>query len=198
LPSNQANKEKELLSQIADGSEPAFRMFYDLYWEKLYNYLMRIIKSPEIAEEIVIDIFLKLWTGRELLQDIRHLDNFLRKVAYNKAMDFFKIASRDTQLKRVIAHKMAAEEPTGADYRLLDKESQNILQQAIRQLSPQRGLIFRLSREEGLTHDEIAQQLNLSRNTVRNSIAEALKTIRHYLKDNDIEAFVALGLLFKL
>ena len=198
MPSNQANKEKELLSQIADGSEPAFRVFYDLYWEKLYNYLMRIIKSPEITEEIVIDIFLKLWTGRELLQDIRHLDNFLRKVAYNKAMDFFKIASRDAQLKRIIAHKMVAEEPTGADYRLLDKESQNILQQAIQQLSPQRCLIFTLSREEGLTHDEIAKQLNLSRNTVRNSIAEALKTIRHYLKDNDIEALVALGVLLKL
>lgn len=193
-----ADNEKDLLSQIAEGNEPAFRVFYDRYWEKLYNYLMSIIKSPEITEEIVIDIFLKLWTGRELLQNIQHLDGFLRKVAYNKAMDFFKIASRDAQLKRVIADKMANEASIGADQLLLDNESQHILHQAIQQLSPQRRLIFTLSREEGLTHDQIARQLNLSRNTVRNSMAEALKTIRHYLKQNDIEPLIALGVLFKL
>lgn len=193
-----ADNEKDLLSQIAEGNEPAFRIFYDLYWEKLYNYLMSIIKSREITEEIVIDIFLKLWTGREFLQNIQHLDGFLRKVAYNKAMDFFKIASRDAQLKRVIADKMVNEASIGADHLLLDNESRNILHQAIQQLSPQRRLIFTLSREEGLTHDQIARQLNLSRNTVRNSMAEALKTIRHYLKHNDIEPLIALGVLFKL
>jgi RNA polymerase sigma-70 factor (family 1) len=195
---NSADNEKELLSLIAEGDEPAFRVFYDRYWEKLYNYLMRIIKSREITEEIVIDIFLKLWTGREYLLNIQHLDSFLRKVAYNKAMDFFKIASRDAQLKRIIAHNMIHEESIGADHRLLDNESRDILQQAIQQLSPQRRLIFTMSREEGLTHDQIAQQLNLSRNTVRNSIAEALKTIRHYLKSSDIEPLIAMGVFFRL
>lgn len=196
MPSHSTDIEKALLSQIAEGNERAFRQFYDLYWAKLYNYLIRIIKSPEITEEIVVDIFLKLWTGRELLQNIQHLDGFLRKVAYNKAMDFFKIASRDEQLKRIIAREMETEETCGADHRLLDGESKNILQQAILQLSAQRRLIFTLSREEGLTHDQIARQLNLSRNTVRNSIAEALRSIREYLKSNDIEPLVALGVFF--
>ncbi|WP_343703461.1 RNA polymerase sigma-70 factor [Chitinophaga sp.] len=184
------------MSQIAEGNERAFRQLYDLYWAKLYNYLIRIIKSPEITEEIVIDIFLKLWTGRELLHNIQHLDGFLRKVAYNKAMDFFKIASRDEQLKRIVAREMEMEETSGADHRLLDGESRGILQQAILQLSPQRRLIFTLSREKGLTHEQIARQLNLSRNTVRNSMAEALKSIRQYLKSNDIEPLIALGVFF--
>ncbi|WP_157986494.1 RNA polymerase sigma factor [Chitinophaga alhagiae] len=196
MSSHAADIEKSLLSQIAEGNERAFRQLYDLYWAKLYNYLIRIIKSPEITEEIVIDIFLKLWTGRELLHNIQHLDGFLRKVAYNKAMDFFKIASRDEQLKRIVAREMEAEETCGADHRLLDGESRDILQQAILQLSPQRRLIFTLSREKGLTHEQIARQLNLSRNTVRNSMAEALKSIRHYLKSNDIEPLIALGVFF--
>ncbi|MGN6510834.1 MAG: RNA polymerase sigma-70 factor [Chitinophaga sp.] len=196
MPSHAADIEKELLLQIAEGNERAFRQFYDLYWAKLYNYLIRIIKSPEITEEMVIDIFLKLWTGRELLLNIHHLDSFLRKVAYNKAMDFFKIASRDEQLKRIVAREMEAEETRGADHRLLDGESKTILQQAILQLSPQRRLIFTLSREKGLTHDQIARQLNLSRHTVRNSMAEALKSIRHHLKNNDIEPLIALGIYF--
>ncbi len=196
MPSPAADIEKSLLSQIAEGNERAFRQLYDLYWAKLYNYLIRIIKSPEITEEIVIDIFLKLWTGRELLHNIQHLDGFLRKVAYNKAMDFFKIASRDEQLKRIVAREMEMEETSGADHRLLDGESRGILQQAILQLSPQRRLIFTLSREKGLTHEQIARQLNLSRNTVRNSMAEALKSIRQYLKSNDIEPLIALGVFF--
>lgn len=196
MPSHAADIEKSLLSQIAEGNERAFRQLYDLYWAKLYNYLIRIIKSPEITEEIVIDIFLKLWTGRELLHNIQHLDSFLRKVAYNKAMDFFKIASRDEQLKRIVAREMETEETSGADHRLLDGESRDILQQAILQLSPQRRLIFTLSREKGLTHEQIARQLNLSRNTVRNSMAEALKSIRQYLKSNDIEPLIALGVFF--
>lgn len=192
LPDN----EKELLALIAEGHEPAFRVLYDRYWEKLFNYLVHITKSREIAEEIVADVFLKLWTGRDLLQNIQHMDGFLRKVAYNKAMDFFKIASRDARLQRIIAEGMSEAAESGTDGRLLDNEYQHILREAIRQLSPQRRLIFNLSREAGLTHEQIARQLNLSRHTVRNSMAEALKSIRQYLLKYDIDTFILAWIFF--
>ena len=75
---------------------------------------------------------------------------------------------------------------------ILEKEYQTILQQALSKLSPQRKQIFYLSREQGLTHDQIAKHLNLSRNTVRNTMAETLKLIRVFLKKNDIVPSVLL------
>lgn len=196
MSTNTTDTEKQLLQQIADGHEPSFRVLYDRYWARLYNYLMRITKSHEITEEIVTDVFLKLWTGRELLQNIQHMDGFLRRVAYNKAMDFFKISSRDARLQQVIAGRMADAADADADRRLLENEYRHILQQAIQQLSPQRRLIFTLSREEGLTHEQIARQLHLSRNTVRNSMAEALKSIRQYLHKHDIDTYIAVWIFF--
>ena len=86
MSTNLPDTEKELLALIAEGHEPAFRVLYDRYWEKLFNYLVHITKSREIAEEIVADVFLKLWTGRDLLQNIQHMDGFLRKVAYNLSL----------------------------------------------------------------------------------------------------------------
>jgi RNA polymerase sigma-70 factor (ECF subfamily) len=196
LSTNLPDTEKELLALIAEGHEPAFRVLYDRYWEKLFNYLVHITKSREIAEEIVADVFLKLWTGRDLLQNIQHMDGFLRKVAYNKAMDFFKIASRDARLQKVVAAGMSEAVEADTDNRLLDNEYRQILQEAVQQLSPQRRLIFSLSREAGLTHEQIARRLNLSRHTVRNSMAEALKSIREYLRRYDIDTLLLCWIFF--
>ena len=196
MSTNLPDTEKELLALIAEGHEPAFRVLYDRYWEKLFNYLVHITKSREIAEEIVADVFLKLWTGRDLLQNIQHMDGFLRKVAYNKAMDFFKIASRDARLQKVVAAGMSEAVEADTDNRLLDNEYRQILQEAVQQLSPQRRLIFSLSREAGLTHEQIARRLNLSRHTVRNSMAEALKSIREYLRRYDIDTLLLCWIFF--
>jgi RNA polymerase sigma-70 factor (ECF subfamily) len=179
------DKDSVLLHEIAAGNEAAFKALFEAHYEKLFNYLFRITKSREIAEELVIDVFLKLWTGRELVKEIQNLDGFLYKVAYNKALDFFRIASRNARLQKLIIHEMENDNAREADYDLLENDYRDILNNAIRQLSPQKRLIFTLSRKEGLTHEEIARQLHLSRNTVRNTIAESLKSIRQFLLDRE-------------
>lgn len=186
------DKDAALLHEIAAGNETAFRALFDAHYERLFQYLQRITKSREIAEEIAVDVFLKLWIGRELLIDITNLDGFLYKVAYNKAIDFFRITSRNTRLQRLIALEMEQEQARGADQDLLDNEYQEILDHAIRQLSPQKRLIFTLSRKDGLSHEQIARQLHLSRNTVRNTIADSLRSIRRFLKDEELGSLVLL------
>ncbi len=183
---------EHLLAAIAEGDEVAFKRLYEAYREKLFAYMLKVTKSPKIAEEIVLDVFLKLWTGRELLKDIKELDAFLYKVAYNKAIDFFRIAARERKLQKLIGEQMETGREREADYHLLDNECQLVLKKSIEQLSPQRRLIFNLSRIEGLSHEEIAQQLQLSRNTVRNTIAETLKSIRHYLRQAGIHSNILL------
>lgn len=188
-------EESNLLQEVSAGNEKAFRQFFELHYGKLYNYLLRVTRSKEIAEEIAIDIFVKLWIGREFIQDIRHLDAFLQKVAHNKALDFFKMAARNARIQKMVRKEMESTRGQEADYKLLDSEYQHLVTQAIDQLSPQRKMIFTMSRIEGLTHDEIAARLQLSRNTVRNTIAESLKSIRQFLQFHDLSGIVILGIL---
>ncbi|SKC96393.1 RNA polymerase sigma-70 factor, ECF subfamily [Chitinophaga ginsengisegetis] len=190
--------ETELLTKIAAGDEAAFKQLFEHHRKKLYQYVLAVTKSREVAEEIVIDVFLKLWTGRELITHIQHMDAFLFKVAYNKAMDFFKLAAKNAKLQKLVSEQMAAHQEQSADYSLLNNECREILNNAYKQLSPQRRLMITLSREKGMTHEEIATELNLSRNTVKNTITDSLKIIKQYLLNNHITPVVYILLLSDL
>ncbi len=182
----------ELLYETSIGNEVAFSQLFEKHRSKLFNYLLRVTKSKEISEEIILDVFLKIWMGKELLTDVKNFEAFLCVVAKNKSMDFFRIAARDERLQKMVGKRIAQEQENQTDNIILEKEYQTILQQALSKLSPQRKQIFYLSREQGLTHDQIAKHLNLSRNTVRNTMAETLKLIRVFLKKNDIVPSVLL------
>lgn len=186
----------DVLRRITEGDEAAFRRLFDLYKDRIFDYLLGIVKSKEVAEELVMDIFLKLWLGREWIADIEHIEAFIKKVAYNKAVDFLRYAARNQKLQHLIAREMADGSDRSLEIQLLEKDYQNIVQEAVRQLSPQRRLVYTLSREKGMTHDEIARELNLSIHTVNNHTKEALKAIRRFLGRNNIP--VAAFLLFTL
>ncbi|MFT3947415.1 MAG: RNA polymerase sigma-70 factor [Agriterribacter sp.] len=162
---------------------------------KLYNYLYSIVKSKEIAEEIVLDVFMKMWTGRELIMHIENMDAFLHKVACNKALDFLRIASRNEALQKLARREMELAKEKEADHKMLEQECREIIDQAIQQLSPQRRMVFTLSRMHGLSYDEIAQKLQLSRNTVRNTMAETLRSLRTFLHKNNISSLLLVMLL---
>ena len=98
--------EKDLLRQIAEGNETAFKTLFEKYRNKLYHYLLHITKSREVAEEIVMDVFLKLWLGKELVREIDHFDAFLFRVAQNKAIDFLRSANRDQTLRHFVWEEM--------------------------------------------------------------------------------------------
>ncbi|WP_431216414.1 sigma factor [Puia sp. P3] len=128
----------EILRRITEGDEEAFRMLFNLYKNNLFDYLIGIVKSREVAEELVMDIFLKLWLGRDWIADIDHIEAFIKKVAYNKAIDFLRYAARNQKLQQVIAREMAMETDRSLEMRLLEKDYEHIIQEAVRQLSPQR------------------------------------------------------------
>lgn len=174
--------ERNLLQLVAAGDEHAFARIFETYRQGLYTYLLRVTKSTVVAEDILVDVFMKLWIGREMLPRIENLEGFLHKVAYNKAMDFFNTTARHARLQQVYAQRISGQaERTQEDW-LIDEECRRILADAVNQLPPQRKLIYTLSREQGLTHEEIAQALNLSRNTVKNSIMAATRSISEYLQ----------------
>lgn len=186
-----------LLMEVASGDEDAFKLFFEKHRDKLYNYLFSIVKSKEIAEEIVMDVFLKMWIGRELMTDIQNMDAFLHKVAYNKALDFLRMASRNASLQKLVNREIEVAREKEADHKIMEQESREIIDQAIQQLSPRRRMVFTLSRVHGLTYDEIAQKLQLSRNTVRNTMAETLYSLRSFLHKNNISVLFMLTFMLK-
>lgn len=196
MPDQALHHEKELLARISLGEEAAFRELFDHYWDHLYHYLVQVTKSPEIAEEIAGDVFLKLWTGRALLHRIRRLDAFLFRVAHNKAIDFLKLTARNQRMRQMVSQSIDSARAPAADHLLLDREAQQMLAEVVAKLSPRRRLVFTLSRMEGLSNEEIASRLHLSPNTVKNTLGDSMRAIRIFLARRGIHGLLLLSILF--
>ncbi|MBO9619686.1 MAG: sigma-70 family RNA polymerase sigma factor [Niabella sp.] len=193
-----------LLLAISTGDETAFSRFFDLYKTKVYGYLLSFVKLQEVAEELTLDVFLKVWQKKEILAEVKEPAAFLFVVSKRKALDFLKMAARDQRLQQLIADHIAAatqseQEQVSITNQLEQKE---LVEQLLKELSPQRKEILTLSRLEGLSHVEIAQKLHISRNTVKNTITQSLKHLERVFDGNSMETcwiiFVLGGLFYKI
>lgn len=184
MPAYTNCSDEELFSFIKHGDEAAFNELFSRYRSKLYYYLVRHTKNREIAEEIVVDIFMKLWIGRALVAQVQAPAAFFHKLAYYKAMDFLRTTARHARLQEIYASRKPIAEAKKPDDLLIDSESKALLLQAINQLPPKRKLVYQLSRQEGLTHEEIATLLHLSKSTVNNTITAATVSIAEFLRKN--------------
>ena len=180
------------MQQVAEGDEIAFKALFDLYREKLYYYISRFIKSEQVAEELVMDVFMKIWIGRDLIVNILNFDSFLFRVAHNKSIDFLRSAAKDKNLKELLWNEIQLASYSRADDLVLVKEFEEKTREAINLLAPQRKKIYQLSREEDITHEEIAKMLQISKATVNNQIVEARKFIRNHLSKHFDLAFLIL------
>ena len=177
--------DKELLLKIAEGDQVAFSILFEQYRNRLFTYLFKITKSAETSEEIVLDVFLKIWHGKEAIIEIENIDAFLFKVAHNKAIDFLRSLKRNPQIQQQAWDQM--QEPFStevADKQLLFKGALEMVEHAIHQLPSQRQKVFTMRHHHGLTNEDIAERLQLSRNTVRNHHALSVQFIRKFLSTN--------------
>ena len=183
---NESLYDKEtLLLKISQGDQCAFNKLFALYRNHLFNYLFTITKSAETSEEIVLDVFLKIWHGRDSITEIDNFDAFLYRVAHNKAIDFLRSLQRNPILQQQVWKQM--QEPLSdekADKNLLLKNTESIIKEAVCNLTPQRQKVFYLHHNHGFTNQEIATHLQLSRNTVRNHLAASIEFIRKFLSGN--------------
>ena len=178
------SQHKVLLQLIAEGNENAFRSFFHAWQGRLFHYIRTIIKSPQVAEEVVMDVLTKCWLGRELLPRIDNLEGFMFRIAYHRAIDFLRAANRDPKLVDLLMEQIQMADTSAADNQVISKEYENKLREAIGSLSPQRRKVYLLSRESGLSHKEIASSLGLSKHTVSNHITESQRFIQQYLAEH--------------
>lgn len=187
------HNEKNLLEQISKGNEPAFEILFSKYYDRLYSYIFDFIKSRQITEEIVMDVFLKIWTGRDIIPQITKFDSFLFRVGHNKAVDFLRSVAKDPKFQDLLWDQIQFSNNDQTDSAIIMQEFENKIREAVSLLSPQRKKVYQLSREEDLTHDQIAVRLHLSKPTINNHIVAAQKFIRDYLsKNSDLACLVIL------
>ena len=176
-------RENELLLQLSNGNPVAFEKIYYLYSLKLLNALLKLVKSEEVAQEILQDVFLKVWENRKIIDPEKSFRSYLFTIAENKAYDFFRKATRDKKLYETLM-VAATEHYDHIETDFFSREDTRILEMAISALPPQRQLVFRLSKLEELSYDEISKRLGISVSTISDHIVKANKSIRIFLSNH--------------
>ncbi|WDF67067.1 RNA polymerase sigma-70 factor [Sphingobacterium oryzagri] len=198
MPSlNNKFNEHTAFRNLAKGSEEAFELIYNYYSPRIFSFIDRMLHLPDLTEELVQDIFINLWQRRDHLEQLTNPSAYLYQMASNKVLDYQRsIARRRPILDYVIAQQNVSSIDT--EERIIYKETLLLLTEAIDMLPAQRREIFKLSRHEGLSHNEIAEKLGLSKSTVANQIVAALKHIRiHLEKNSDMFSFAIFFILTK-
>ena len=173
-----------LVSELKNHNEKAFRSLFDLYYQDIYGYSMSLLKSKELAEENVQDVFLKVWLHRENLNLEQSFKSYLFTIARNQAFNLLNEATNDAILKEEIFYESQKSYDQG-DYSIREADCKKLKKQAIKQLPPKRKKIFKMSRKEGKTYEEISQELGISVNTVKSQMSKALESIRQFFKVHD-------------
>lgn len=170
-----------IISQLKNGNTDALKSIFDLFSEKLFYHALKFVYSTEVAEEVVQDVFIAIWEKREAL-DIQHsLESYLYNSVRNRAISYLrkKVAAVEMQ---DLSHAENISESSANEISVEFKELNNTVQEVINSLPERCKLIFNLSRNSGLTYKQIAEELNISPESVKTQIGIALKKLKVHLK----------------
>lgn len=184
--------EKELLLRISKNDEKAFKEVFYLYKERFYAAAIKMTHSQDAAEEIVQEVFIMLWLHRSALAKVDSPASYLHTIVNNKISARFKRMALEKRMKEKFAEEVREGECNTQEL-IYGKEANRLLHLILHQLPPQQQLVYHLSEEEGLSRQEIAEQLQISPHTVKNHLLKATKYIRSHWNNAII---LALFLLF--
>jgi RNA polymerase sigma-70 factor (ECF subfamily) len=180
---------QKLLVRIARHSdEEAAREFFEIFHPKLVRFAAIYISSTSMANDLVADVFLKLFRNRSKLEDIKDIQYYLYKSVKNQCISFYKKRKEEISIEDI--------EDTGYTYEIVNPESEFLtnelsgrIEDIINSFPPKRKIIYKMVVIDGLKYKEAAEILDLSVKTIENHLALAVKTlrgsIREYLGSND-------------
>lgn len=158
-------------------------LFSDIFRQHehtLHCLALRLTKSEQTASDIIQEVFLKLWEQRENISDIHNMEAWLYRLTENKVIDFLRKAAADDRLKEKIWADLQ-QILNETELHIAAREYNQIIQKAINELPPQRRLIYQLNKEEGLGYQQIADELQISRHTVKNQLFTAIQSVRRFI-----------------
>jgi RNA polymerase sigma-70 factor (ECF subfamily) len=172
-----------LIKQIAEGDEAAFRTIFEHYRAPFYSAAFKMTRSGSLAEEIVQEVFVKIWVKRKIIATAKRPADYIFTILHNCIYAQFRKLALEDKLKTTLAQD-SEESEDSIQLLLLEKENKAILENIIDQMPPRQRLIYKLAKQEGWSREEIAKGLNISPNTVRNHLSAAIEFLRNYFRKN--------------
>lgn len=173
--------EKELLERTRAGDGEAFGQLFHAYRDKLYGFICKLSASREIAEDVVQDVFLRIWLMRGELREITHFNAFLFRMARNHAINQLMRRTRELRLLRERLPEPSSPYQA-ADEALSYHTIHRSIEEIVSRLPARQKRVYELSRDQHLKQGEIADLLHISPSTVKNHLTQALRRIQHGLE----------------
>lgn len=188
------NMDRDLLTLIASGDKSAFRELFCRYQNKVFSAAWKFTHSRDAAEDLVQEIFTKIWVHKDKLQEVQNLSAYIHTVTKNHVFNHLRKLANEHKMKT----KLTVAEPDTCTqvYDFVQyRELQQLVMEAVSKLPPQQQKVYQFSRNQGLKHEEIAAQMGISKSTVKGHLVEALGSIRRYLNSKG-EMISAVALIF--
>jgi len=175
-------KTKDLASRLRKNDINAFNTLYWEYHAAVYANALKLIKDPVIAEDIVQEVFVTVWAKRHTIDPEQDFAGWLFVISYHKTIDQLK-----RKLKESLAHKnisISIEDHSILVNADLKEEQLTAIEEAMDQLSPQKRKVFELCKVQGRTYKKAAEELHISKYTVKEYLSEALVSIKKYIGEH--------------
>ncbi len=183
--------EQELVMRLRDGDYLAFDTLYGKYALHVARKIKKLVKLPEVTEELHQEIFLRVWEQRRSLRPENPFLPFLLHIARNISIDYFRKAARSKQFKIRILESFA-ELHSDVEERIVFNETQAAINKALEKLPPQRLKIFTLCKLEGKSYEEAAATSGISLSTVKDHMHRAMRFLRDEMAQKDLTLPVLL------
>ncbi|WP_341216318.1 RNA polymerase sigma-70 factor [uncultured Wocania sp.] len=170
-------KDQKLIERLKQGDEDALKLIYNLYWEQLFIYAFSLLKKREISEDVIQEVFIKIWEKRDVLVIKTTLKGYLYTCVMHKVYDLFR-KDKNAFSEEVLQNFDIKIQTSTPESRLIYKELEAQINAVVNTLPEKCKKVFKLSRENQLSHKEISKQLNISTKSVEAYITKALKIIR--------------------
>ncbi len=171
---------KELVKSLTNGDEQAFTQLYKLFESKIYHFVVSTVKSPELADDIVQEVFVKLWEARQSLNPEQSFQSFIFTIARNQILNFIRKLKSNEKLRAQV-FLFAQQQSNYTEETVYLHEAENLIRLALDKLPPKQRQVFELCKVQGLSHQEVASQLGISEGTVNVQLVKSIKFLRKFL-----------------
>jgi RNA polymerase sigma-70 factor (family 1) len=195
VPFEGIHNEKELLKQVSHGDRDAFRILYTACYPHIQRYISLFEPSKSALDELTQDVFVRIWEKRALLAEIESFKGYLFLITRNVVFNFIRALKVRQKVKEL--DESSVPETNELENELLFKQYYGIALEAMEKLSPGRRKVLKMSIDEGLSLDEIAAQLQITRSGVKKQLYAATAFVRQYLREHG-EITLALVIFLSL
>ncbi len=171
--------DKDLIRQLKQSDHKAFTSLYERYWRQVYNFCRLYLNNRSTAEEIVQEVFVKIWESRESIKEEENFKGLLFIITRNQIFNRHRKNVNEDFYKMTVLSAM--EDSYNIEEEIEARDLSKYIDRLIEEFPPRRREIFNLSRKEHKSYKEIADLLQISEKTVENQIGEALKHLKKNL-----------------